>query len=325
MIRYLLRRLGGAALVVVLVAVVAFVLFELLPGDAAEDLLSRSGAGVPSPEQLAALRAELGLDRPAVERFGDWASGLLQGDLGTSLLSRRPVSEILLPRVGNTVALAVVTVALLMPVSLGLGLWAGSRPGSRVDRAVSTVVLAVQAVPPFVAGVLLIAVVALGWGLLPAVSLVPTGTSVFARPQVLVLPVLCLMAGLAPHPVRVIRARMAQVMTTEYVTTARLNGVSHRRVVLRHAAPNAVAAALQPMAGAVVGLVGGIAVIETVFAYPGLAQELLRAIADRDHPVVQAAVVLMASFGVLVYLAADLLALWLTPGARDLVVDGVSR
>nr|WP_255426947.1 ABC transporter permease [Pseudonocardia sp. C8] len=238
------------------------------------------------------------------------------------MLSGRPVAEVLGGRIGNSLVLGVVTVVLLFPLATVFGVLAGARAGSRTDRGVSTAALVSEAVPAFVVGVVLIAVIALGWRVLPAVSLVPTGTSPLARPQVLVLPVLTLLAGLAPHPVRVIRARTAELVAGEAFRTLTVHGVSRRRLLSRYVAPVAIAAALPPLAGSVAGLVGGVAVVETVFGYPGLAQELVRAIALRDFPVVAAAAVLMAVFGVTVHLLADLGALAMSPVARRAVLSG---
>ena len=319
MTRYVAGRVAGALLVLVAVAATVFWLFELLPGDAATVLLSRQGGGRPDPGQLASLRAELGLDRPAAERFLGWAGGIVRGDLGVSLLSRRPVSEVMQSRLNNSLTLAAVTIAILIPLSILLGLGAGARPGSRLDRCVSSVALVAESLPPFVIGVLSISWLALALGWLPAVSLVPTGSSPLERPEVLVLPVVCLLCGLAPHPIRIARAQMAEVMSSDYIRAARINGIGQRRLVLRHAAPNALSAALHPLAGAVVGLVGGIAVVETLFAYPGLAHELLRAISARDLPFVQSTAVLLAAFGLLAYLAADIVAMALTPSGRNVL------
>lgn len=319
MTRYIAGRLAGAAAVLCVVAGLVFWLFELLPGDAATVLLSRQGAGQADPEQLAVLRAELGLDRPAIVRFVEWAAGLLRGDLGMSLLSQRPVSEVMRFRLANSLVLAAVTVTLLVPLSVLCGLTAGAYAGSRFDRWVSRIALASESIPPFVIGVLCISWLALGLGWLPAVSLVPTGTSALDRPEVLVLPVVCLLCGLAPHPIRIARAQMAEVMGSDYIRTARINGVPQLRLVLRHAAPNALSAAVHPLAGAIVGLIGGIAVVETLFAYPGLAHELLRAISARDLPFVQSASVLLAGFGLLTYLVADVAAMALSPAGRNVL------
>ncbi|MCP2316190.1 peptide/nickel transport system permease protein [Nocardia amikacinitolerans] len=324
MTRYLLRRIGGGIGVLFVVALVVFGLFEALDSDAAAVALSRDGGRDPSPEQLAAVRAELGLDRPAPVRFLDWAGDFVRGDLGTSLVSGRPVGEVLLDRLGNSAVLAVVTTALLVPIALCLGLAAGARAGSRLDRAVSAVTLVAESLPSFVSGVILVATVALTFRLLPAVSLLPTGVSAWQRPEVLVLPVLCLLIGASPHPVRVIRAQTADVMTSPYIETARLNGVGPWRLLARHVAPNAVSASIHPLAGSIVGLIGGIAVVETLFAYPGLSQELLRAISARDFPFVQSAAMLMAGVGLVVYLIADLLTLAVSPRARHVVLGGQS-
>lgn len=324
MLRYFLRRAGAGVGVLGTVTVLVFGLFELLDSDAAVVILSRSGAGDPSPEQLAALRSELGLDRPAPIRFAEWVTDFLRGDLGESLISGRPVADVLLDRLANSAALALLTIVLLIPVALGLGLLAGARPGSRTDRVISVVALTVESIPSFVLGVLLVAVAALSLRLVPAVSLVPTGTSAWDRPEVLVLPVVCLLLGLSPHPARIVRAQTTEVVASAYIRTARLNGVGGLRLLLRHVAPNAVSASIHPLAGSVVGLIGGIAVVETLFSYPGVSKELLTAISARDYLFVQSAAVLLAAFGIGVYLLADMLALLVSPRARALVGEGRS-
>jgi peptide/nickel transport system permease protein len=316
-IAYVARRVGGGLAVLFAVALVVFVLFETLDSDAATVILSRAGGGDPTPEQLAVLRAQLGLDRPAPVRFADWLVAFVQGDFGHSLISGRPVSDVLLGRATNSVALALITATLLIPASLALGLLAGARAGSRTDRVISVGALAAESVPSFVFGVLLVATVSLSLRLLPAVSLLPTGASVWDRPEILVLPVTCLLIGLAPHPVRMVRAQTAEVMASPYIKTARLNGITGARLMLRQVAPNAVSASIHPLAGSVVGLIGGVAVVETLFSYPGLSQELLRAIESRDFPFVQSAAVLLAAVGIGVYLLADLLTLLVSPRARQ--------
>ncbi|MFE6859072.1 ABC transporter permease [Nocardia sp. NPDC057668] len=316
MIAYAARRAGGGIVVLFVVALLIFGLFESLDSDAATVILSRAGGGDPTPEQLATLRAQLGLDRPAPVRFAEWLAGFVHGDFGDSLISGRPVAEVLLGRVGNSVALAAVTAALLIPIALALGLLAGARPGTRTDRLISVGSLAVESMPSFVFGVLLVATVSLSLRLLPAVSLLPTGASVWSRPEILVLPVICLLLGLLPHPVRMVRAQTTEVMASPYVQTLRLNGIGGPRLMLRHVAPNALSASIHPLAGSVVGLIGGVAVVETLFAFPGLSQELLRAIEARDFPFVQSAAVLLAGVGIGVYLLADLLTLLVSPRAR---------
>lgn len=322
MLGYIARRLGASVLVLLAVGLLVFCLFEALDSDAAVVTLSRTGGGDPSPEQLAALRAELGLDRPAPIRFAEWQIRFLHGDLGNSLISGRPVRDVLLGRLVNSVTLAMLTAALLIPLALVLGVLAGTRVGSAVDRVISMAAIAAESVPSFVFGVLLVATVSLSLRLLPAVSLLPTGASVWDRPEILVLPVLCLLIGLAPHPVRMVRAQTAEVMASPYLRTARLNGITGPRLVFRQVVPNAVSASIHPLAGSVVGLIGGIAVVETLFSYPGLSQELLRAVSARDFPFVQSTAVLLAGVGIVVYLLADLATLLVSPRARQTALGG---
>lgn len=310
------RLLAGAGLVLVTSALV-FAATELLPGDAADVILSRSaGAGGGTPEQVVALRAELGLDRPWPQRYLDWLAALVQGDLGRSLVSGRPVADIVGTRLGNTLVLAGLATALLVPIAIGLGVWAGLRQGRPGDQVSSAAAIGLQSVPEFVAATLLIAVFSLGLRLLPPVSLVPAGASPLARPEVLVLPVASLLTVMAGQSIRMIRARTGVIVRAEFVRMARLHGIGERRVIWRYVVPNVLGPALQLLAGSIAWLVGGVVVVEQVFAYPGISHELLAAISSRDVPVVQVLAVVMAAFTVAAYTVADLLVLLLVPKLR---------
>ncbi|MBP2331008.1 peptide/nickel transport system permease protein [Kibdelosporangium banguiense] len=289
----------------------------LLPSDAAEVVLSRSeGAGGGTPEQIAALRTQLGLDRPWPQRYLDWAGGLLHGQLGTSLISGRPVADIIGDRLGNTLILAGIAAVLLVPIAVGLGVWAALRQGRAGDRVTSVTAIGLQALPEFVAATVLIAVFALALRWLPPVSFVAAGTSPLAQPAGLVLPVASLLTVMAGQSIRMVRARAGQVTNAEYVRMARLHGIPERRVVWRYVLPNALAPALQLLASSVAWLVGGVVVVEQVFAYPGISDELVAAIATRDEPVVQALALVMAVVTIAAYTVADLLALVLVPKLR---------
>ncbi|WP_189056542.1 ABC transporter permease [Longimycelium tulufanense] len=310
------RSLAGIAATCA-VSLLVFVGTDLLPGDAADVILTRSASsGGGTPEQLAALRAELGLDVPWPQRYLGWIGGLLQGDLGSSLVSGRSVTDVIGSRLGNTLVLAGTATVLLVPVAVGLGLWSGIRQGRPGDRVVSGVAVAAQALPEFVAATLLIAVFALIAGLLPAVSLVPPGTSPLARPEILVLPVLSLLSVMAGQSIRMVRARTSEVVRADFVRVARLHGIPERRVVWRYVVPNALGPALQLLAGSISWLVGGIVVVEQVFAYPGISHELVQAIISRDVPVVQALAFAMAVCTLAIYTLADLLVVALVPKLR---------
>ncbi|MDQ7905281.1 ABC transporter substrate-binding protein [Phytohabitans sp. ZYX-F-186] len=290
---------------------------RVLPGDAADVILAKgAGAGTATPAQKAALRAELGLDRPAVEQYLDWMAGVLRGDLGRSSFSGRPVTEIVAARLPNTLVLAAVATAVLVPVAVGFGAWAGARAGRTRDRVVTTVAVTVGSLPEFVTATLLIAAFAFAVPVLPAVSMVAPGAHPLSTPEILVLPVVTLVAVMAPQSIRMVRAQMSEVMATEYVRMARLHGIPERRIVTRHALRNALAPAMPLLAGSVTWLVGGIVVVETVFNYPGISQDLVRAIGQRDLPYVQSVTLLFAAVTVAGYLLADLAVVALVPKLR---------
>ncbi|XTZ17441.1 ABC transporter permease [Micromonospora echinospora] len=315
--RYLAGRLLSAIVVIVAASVVIFGAMQLLPGDAVDVLLAKgAGSGGGTAAQKAALRAELGLDRPLPERYLDWIGGVLRGDLDRSVFSGRPVTEIVAGRLRNTLTLAAVATAVLVPVAVGLGAWAGARAGHARDRAVTVAAVVVGALPEFVTATLLIGVFAYAWPVLPAVSMLDPDASPLSAPEALVLPVLTLVAVMAPQTIRMVRAQVAEAMASDYVRMARLHGVSERRIVTHHALRNALAPAAPLLAGSITWLVGGIVVVETVFNYPGISTDLIHAIGHRDLPYVQSVTLLFAATTVVGYLLADLTVLALVPNLR---------
>jgi peptide/nickel transport system permease protein len=310
-IRMVGARLAGVVGLLVLLSALVFVGVDLLPGD---PVTSRLGATA-TPERIAEARARAGLDHPLAERYLDWAGGLLRGDLGTSA-SGRPVTDVLSDRVANSALLAGLALVLLVPLSLALGTWAGLRAGRPGDRLVTTASLLVVAVPEFVTAGALVLVFAIGLGWLPAVSLVPAGTSPLAVPDVLVLPVVSLLLlGLA-YAVRVIRAATAAVARAPHVEFARLNGAG-RRDLLRHAVlPAVLPVAVQVWLVTGVGLVGGAVLVESVFGYPGIGALLVSAVQTGDLPIVQALTMVLGAAMLLALVLADLVVRLATPALR---------
>jgi peptide/nickel transport system permease protein len=304
-------RLAGVASLLVLLSVLVVVGVDLLPGD---PVTSRLGATA-TPERIAEARTRAGFDRPLTERYLDWAGGLLRGDLGTSA-SGRAVTDVLSDRVANSALLAGLTLAALVPLSLAVGTWAGLRAGRRGDRIVTTAALLFVAVPEFVTAGALVLVFAIGLGWLPAVSLVPAGTSPLAVPEVLVLPVTSLLLlGLA-YAVRVIRAATAAAARAPHVEFARLNG-SGRGDLLRHAVlPAVLPVAVQVWLLTGVGLVGGAVLVESVFGYPGIGALLVSSVQTGDLPVVQALTMVLGAAMLVALVAADLAVRLLTPTLR---------
>lgn len=304
--RRLLLGIGQTVGVVLLV----FALTEALPGDAAVALAGDQ----PDPERIAAIRESMQLDRPAYERLADWAAGLLHGDFGTSLASGRPVLSYLAAGTGPTLLLAALTVALLVPVSVGLGVLAARHEGRLADRIVSSVTLGVYAVPEFALGVLLVTVFALRLGWFPPTA-VGYGTDLLAHPAALVLPVLVLLSRPVCSLARLVRAGMIDALASPYAAQARRYGISGARIRYAHALPNAVAPAAQQLARTVDWLLCGVIVVEALFVIPGLGTVLMNAVAERDVPVVQGLAVVFGLTAVVLNLGADLVAHRFAPRA----------
>ncbi|MEV1063925.1 ABC transporter permease [Streptomyces sp. NPDC050263] len=307
---FVARRLLLGVAQTVAVVLLVFALTEALPGDAAVALAGDQ----PDPARIAAIREAMHLDRPAYERFADWATGLSHGDFGTSLTSGRPVGQYISAGFGPTLLLATLTVALLVPIGFGLGVLAARRVGRLTDRLISSVTLAVYAVPEFALGVLLVTVLALRLGWLPPTA-VGYGTDLLGHPAALVLPVLVLLSRPVCSLSRLVRAGMIDALASPYVAQARRYGISGTRIRYGHALPNALAPAAQHLARTIDWLLCGVIVVEALYVIPGLGTVLLNAVAERDVPVVQGLAVVFGVLTVVLNLGADLVAHRLAPRA----------
>lgn len=293
-----LRRLVGAVLALIVLSVVVFIATSVLPGDAASIVAGPTATA----EQRARVAADLGLDKPVVTRYLEWAAGAVQGDLGTSYLGRRPVADAIADRLPASLLLAGLAFVVLVPVALILGTYAGMRS----ERVVSTASLMLVAVPEFLLAALLVIVFA-GWlGWLPAVSLVPIGRSPLSSPSVLVLPVLSLALAGAAACSRIVRPAVAEAMRTPHVEAARLAGIRGIRLVFRHVLPGTLGPVLQMIFAGFGVLAGGAVVVETVFGYPGIGVELQRAVVTRDLPMVQGIAVVLGAASLIALLLGDL-------------------
>ncbi|RTL65110.1 MAG: ABC transporter permease [Pseudonocardiaceae bacterium] len=303
-------RIGFALLQLVAVSVGVFVLTTFLPGDTAEVVLGP----LATVEQIDTLRMQLGLDRPVRERFLDWAGGLLHGDLGTSIATRRPVVEDMGDRLAVTALLAVLAVVVLVPLAVALGTYGGRRPGSPADRIITATTTVAQAVPDFALGLLLVALFALQLGWLPATAAGTVGLSGLTV-AMLVLPVAILVSNQLSRLARQVRIGVVETDTAEHVVHLRRLGLAERTVVLRHVLPGGVVPSVQQFARTVDGLLGGVIVVEALFALPGIGSGFVQAVQTRDLPVVQGYALLFALTTVVVNLAADLVSAKLVPQA----------
>lgn len=307
------RRAALGILTLVLVSVLVFLATQVLPGNAAYAVLQNTA----TPARIHALEVQLHLNRPVTEQYWHWISGVLQGNLGTSLASGQSVSSLVGGRIANSAVLMVIAGLISTVLGVVLGVWAAAQRDRWVDHTLSVVALTLAALPEFVVAVTLIIVFStVVLHLLPAVSIVPPGTSPLDHPNLLVLPVATLVLVTVPYTFRMARGATAEALESDYIEMATLKGVPRRRVLFVHALLNATASTIQVVGLNLLYLAGGIVVVEYVFNYPGLGQGLVAAVSDRDIPVVQFVVLLLSGFYVFVNIASDVLALAVTPRRR---------
>jgi peptide/nickel transport system permease protein len=301
---FLARRLAGSAGVIAGVALLTFLLLRLVPGDPVEAMLGESA----SPADRSALRTELGLDAALPVQLGRYAAGLSQLDLGRSLVSRRPVAELIAERFPATVQLAAAALALAVLAAVPLGVLAARRRGGASDRAAMGLALLGMSVPTFWLGPLLMLVFAvwLGW------------TPISGRDGLdsLILPAVTLGTGMAAVLARMTRASLLDTLGEDYIRTARAKGLSEARVVWGHALRNAALPVVTVLGMQLGALLGGAVITETVFSWPGIGSLLIESIQRRDYPVVQGCVLLVSVTYVLVNTATDVLYAWLDPRVR---------
>jgi peptide/nickel transport system permease protein len=312
LLRQLTARVALGAATLIAVSAVVFLGMDALPGDAATSALGHDA----TPSAVAALRDQFDLNRPVLVRYGDWLGGLARGDLGTSLPSGDSVWSVLRDKLRNTLALALATVLIMVPLSLGIGMLAALRRDSLLDHVVGSTTLALMATPEFVVGTILAVLLSVWVRLVPPVSLIDSSGSIFGQLSLLVLPVTTLLAASLAQTVRMIRASMIEVLDSEYVRMARMKGLRERSVLLRHALPNAMAPTITILAFNVAWLTGGIVVVESVFQFPGVGTTLVQAVSSRDTPTVQAIAMLITAVYVVVNLLADIALILINPRLR---------
>lgn len=299
---YVLRRLAWTVPTLLLVGLLVFMLMRLVPGDPALLILGDSA----SPEQLATMRAEYGLDQPLPLQFVYWLAQVVQGDLGRSITSNEPVMQLLLDRFQVSAAIVLLAVALAVLLAVPAGLYAAWKQNSIADTVVVAIATFFLSIPSFWLGLLLLLFVGLKLGLVPVVGYVPFSEDWRSAITFLILPTITLMLIELGVLTRMARASAVEVLRLEYVTHARAKGLAERRVLLRHVLPNAMAPTWT-LVGLVLGnLLGGIAVLETVFTLPGLGRLLVDGIFARDYPVVQGCLLFTAAIYVVVNLVVDL-------------------
>ena len=300
---YVVRRLVSVVPVLILVAVASFLLVHLVPGDPAMVMLGNDA----TPQQIQALRTQMGLDRSLPEQFVLWVREVLRGNLGESFFLGRPVSQALLERLPATLQLALLSLFFSLLIGVPAGILAAVRQNTRWDQLVMITAMGGISIPSFWLGLTLILVFSVQFGWLPSGGYTPLWEDVWQGLRVLILPAISLGFMQAALIARMTRSSMLEVLRQDYVRTAKAKGLNWERVTLRHALKNAMIPVITTIGTAFGVLLGGAVIVEIVFTYPGLGRLVVLAVQRRDYPLVQGALLLTSVIYVLVNLAVDLL------------------
>jgi peptide/nickel transport system permease protein len=302
MLVYIAQRLLATVPVMAIVAVLVFSLLYLTPGDPAVVLAGEQA----SPEDIARLRIALALDQPFLQRFWFWISAVLQGDLGTSVFSNRPVSQLIVQRLEPTIALTLGALIIAVLIAIPLGTLAASRAGGAVDRLVMSFAVLGFSIPVFVLAYLLIMLFSVRWGVLPVQGYRPLAMGLGPFLQHLALPALSLGIVNAALIARITRTSMLEVLSQDYIRTARAKGLPARTILVKHGLRNAAIPIVTIIGIGFTLLISGVVVTETVFNIPGLGRLTVDAIMRRDYPVIQGVILVFSATYVIVNLLVDL-------------------
>ncbi len=323
-VRIILQRLALGLLTLLIVSIVIFVAVNLLPGDFAEAILGQGA----TPEAVASIRRDLGLDQPMVVRYFTWLADAARGDLGSSFANAnfasftgttsgaKTVLQQIAPRFANTMFLAGVTAVIAVPISVGLGILAALYRNSVFDRVANVATLTSISSPEFFLAYVLILFLAVLNPILPSLSNIYDGMAFSDRLEKTLLPALTLTLVVIAHMMRMTRAAIINLLASPYIEMARLKGLSPMRVIVRHALPNALAPIINVIALNLAYLITGVVVVEVVFVYPGIGQLFVDAVKNRDIPVVQASCLIFAAAYILLNLTADILSILSNPRLR---------
>ena len=313
----ILRLIGGrillSLLTLLLVSLIIFAAVEVLPGDAATRMLGREA----TPATLATLRAQLHLDVPAPLRYLHWLGGAVRGDFGTALTSARPISVIVGPKLFNTLVLALAAFLLYLPLAIIPALVQAVRRDRPIDHGLSAITLALLSTPDFLLGTILLFIFAATARLLPTMSIVDDSSTFAEYLYAIALPAMTLAIVMAVYAVRMLRDNLIEVLDSDFVRMAELKGLSRGRVMLRHALPNALIPSLNVTALNVGYVIGGVVVVEQVFSYPGLGNQMVNALQLRDYPLFEATVLIASGIYIAANLVADVGAILLNPRLRS--------
>lgn len=312
MLQMVLRRLGIGIFTLLVVSVLVFVGTSILPGDVAQIILGQGA----TTETLTALRKELGMDQPAVVRYFQWLGNLATGDLGISKAGGASISSMIAGRLGNTLIMAGLVAAISIPLSIFLGLIAAMYPGSWLDRIVTFGTLSLISVPEFFIATFMVLILAVKLRWLPAIAYMNGSETGLEWMRAMAMPIITLVIVVSAQMIRMTRAGILNVMSSPYIEMAILKGVPRKRIILRHALLNAIGPIVNVIALNLAYLVSGVVIVETIFAYPGLAKLMIDGVQTRDLPLVQACAIIFCGVYVVLILIADIASILSNPRLR---------
>ena len=308
-LRMLVKRISLGILTLFVVSVIIFLGVSMLPGDAAQAILGQAA----TPDTIAVLRKQLGLDLPAHVRYFSWLGGIVQGDFGTSIGNGREIGEVIGVRFFNTIFLAAFAACISVPLALILGILAALYRNSYYDRTVNALTLSSISTPEFFVAYVLILFVSVKTGWLPSLANVQADTGLVERLEKTLLPAVTLTLVSVAYMMRMTRAAIINLLSSSYIEMASLKGMKRLRVITHHALPNAWAPIINVIVLNLAYLIVGVVVVEVVYVYPGLGQLLVDAVQRRDMPVVQACCLIFAATYVTLNLTADILSILTNP------------
>lgn len=308
----ILKRIFSALITLLIVSALIYGFLEMLPGDVATRMLGRTA----TPETLANLREQLGLNEPALKRYFLWLFNIFQGDFGTALTSKRPITEILAPKIFNTLILSGCAFILYLPLSFITALLQAYYKNKNIDISLSIITLIILSLPDFIIGTIMIIVFVVVFPIFPAISLVGEYSDLSEWFMALVMPSITLALVMSVYAVRMLRDNLIEVLDSEYIFMAKLKGLSKSTVLIKHALPNAIIPTLNVTALNLGFLIGGVVIVEKIFTFPGFGNLLIDSIKFRDLPLVEATILIAAAFYIFANLLTDILSIIFNPRLR---------
>jgi len=315
-VRTILQRLGLGVVTLFVVSMIISLAMAMLPSDFAQSILGQAA----TPDTVKAFREEIGLDRSPVIRYVDWVGGIVTGDFGMSFAgagslsgNRRPVVDLIQPRLMNTLFLAAMTAIVAVPLALVLGMLAALYRNSLFDRTVNVVTLTAVSSPEFFLAYVLMVFFVSQWHIFPSLAKVDANTAFFERVYRCALPSLTLLLIIVAQMMRMTRAAIINLLSSPYIEMARLKGIAPRQIIFRHALPNAWAPIANVIALNLAYLVVGVVIVEAVFVYPGIGKLMVDSVQRKDLPVVQGCALIFAATYILLNLAADIVSIVTNP------------